>query len=140
MLYVIGWEKCAVRPGLEPGTHRLQGKCSTNWAIRLPNILSPQWWLNPNRDIHPHKYEIRTWISDVHFHCKASSQTNQASMHSPKCHRVKKMCSQKGTRTRDTSLTGRVLYQLSYPAAWHIIYPMVTKSEPWHIYYNNFNF
>ena len=28
-----------------------------------------------------------------------------------------KMCSQTGARTRDTSLTGRVLYRPSYPAA-----------------------
>ena len=34
---VTGWEKCAVRPGLEPDT------------------LFPQWWLSPNLDIHPHK-------------------------------------------------------------------------------------
>ena len=32
----------------------------------------------------------------------------------------------------DPSLTGRVLYRLSYLAAWHIISPMVTKSEQWH--------
>ena len=47
---VTGWEKCAVRPGLEPGTHRLQGECSTDWSIRLPDTLSPQWWLSVNRD------------------------------------------------------------------------------------------
>ena len=48
------------------------------------------------------------------------------------CHRVRKMCSQTGARTRNTSLTERVLYRLSYPAAWHIISLIVTKSEPWH--------
>ena len=31
--------------------------------------------------------------------------------------RVRKMCSQNGARTRDPSLTGQVLYRLSYPAA-----------------------
>ena len=29
------------------------------------------------------------------------------------------------------TLKGRVLYRLSYPAAWQIISPMVTKSEQW---------
>ena len=99
---VTGWEKCAVRPGLELRTPCLQGECSTDWAIRLPDTLSPQCWLSPNRDIHPHKFEICLRISEVNFHCKAS---NQASMHGPllgaKCRRVRKMCSQTGARTRD---------------------------------------
>ena len=33
IIYDTGWEKCAVRPRLEPGTPHLQGDCSANWAI-----------------------------------------------------------------------------------------------------------
>ena len=50
-----------------------------------------------------------------------------------KRHRVRKMCSQTGARTRDPLLIRRVLYRLSYLAALHIISPMVTKSELRHI-------
>ena len=78
----------------------------TVWAVQLPDTLSSQWWLSPNRDIHPHKFG-----------------TKQACT----CHRVRKMCSQTGTRTRDPSHTWWVLYWLSYPAAWHTISPMVTE-------------
>ena len=67
-------------------------------ASALPPELSGCQWWSPNRDIHPHKLEIRPRISEVNFHCKAL--TNQASMHGPtlgaKCHRVRKMCSQTG--------------------------------------------
>ena len=49
------------------------------------------------------------------------------------CHKVRKMCSQTGAWIREPSLTGRVLYRLSYPAAWHFISHMVTKSILWHI-------
>ena len=52
-----------------------------------------------------------------------------------KCHRVRKMCSQTGAWTRDPSLSGWVLHRLSYLAVWHIISPMVTKSESWHLLY-----
>ena len=119
-IIVTVWEKCAVRLG------RLQGECSTDWAIRVPDTLSPQWWLSSNYDIHPHRFEIppRNGISEGNFHRMASSQINQAYMNGP--HWApnvivwEKMCSQTGTWTRDTLLTGWVLYGLSYPAAWHI--------------------
>ena len=46
---------------LEPGTPRLQGECSTNWAIWLPDTmsLSPLRWLSLYHDMHPDKFEIR---------------------------------------------------------------------------------
>ena len=100
---VTVWEKCAVKPRHEPRTPRLQGECCTDWAIQLPDTLSPQWWISLNCDIHPHKFEIHPQISEINFHCKAFL-TNQASMHGPmldaKCHRVRKMCSQTGAWTR----------------------------------------
>ena len=48
----------AVRPGLEPGTPRLQGECSTDRAIWLPDTLSPLERLSPNRDIKIYINEI----------------------------------------------------------------------------------
>ena len=42
-------------------------------------------------------------------------------------YKLRKMCSQTGARMLDPSLTGRV-YRLSYPAAWHIISAIETKS------------
>ena len=39
---------------------------------------------------------------------------------------------------QDPSLTKQVFYWLGYPAAWHIISPMVTKSELWHAYIKYF--
>ena len=63
---VTGQEKCAVRLGLEPGTPCLQGECSTNWAIWLPDTLSPLWWLSPyhdiSTDVHINKVTCRTYM------------------------------------------------------------------------------
>ena len=47
-----------------------------------------------------------------------------------KCHRVRKMCSQTGARTRDPLLSGQVLYRLSYPDRLHIFSPIVIKFIP----------
>ena len=41
-------EKNVTRPGLESGTHRLQGECSTEWAIRTVCIFSHQLWTRVN--------------------------------------------------------------------------------------------
>ena len=46
------------------------------------------------------------------------------------CYRVRKTCSQTGTRTRDLSLTRRSLYRLSYPGRLHAIRPLVNVSNP----------
>ena len=82
---VTWWEKCAVRPGLEPETHCLQGECSTDWHIISPIVTkSEPWHTRP-----------QIWNSSSNFGGKFSLQgilTNQASMHCPtlgaKCHRM----------------------------------------------------
>ena len=116
--YLI-WHWYWLVPG--SGTPRLHAKCSTDWAIQLPDTLSRLYWLSPNRDIHPHKLEICHRISEQ------SVFSDQPNLHarSP----VGRQMSQgekNGAQTQDPSLTERVLYHLSFPAAWHIISPIVT--------------
>ena len=164
---VTRWEKCAVRPGLKPGTHR-RPRYPAAWHIISPMVTKSQPWYTPSQ----------IWNSSSNFggiHCKASSQTNQACMHGPtlgaKCHRVRKMCSQTGARTWDPSTDWAIwlpntlsplkwlnlnrdihphkfeirpqIWEVNFHCkpskhAWHIISPMVTKSKPWHLHGKEF--
>ena len=102
IIYVTGWEKCAVRPG----TPHLQDKCYIDWAI-WPETLSPLWWLSQYHDIHPYKFEICPQISEVNFLLQGI-KTNQASMHSlpmsAKCQGVKKCAVRQGLEPRTPRL------------------------------------
>ena len=89
----------------------------------------------------PAKLEIRPRISESQsreytINLARAVRLTKRSCHGPslgaKCHRERKMCSLTGARTRDPSLTGRMLYRLSYPAAYTLLFPIVVKSVPWH--------
>ena len=121
--------KCAVRLGLESETPRLRGKCSTDWAIRLPDTLSPLWWLSLYHEIHPHKFEIHPLIF-IARRLRITKQACTVLLWVPNVTGWEICAFRPVDLTRDCLLTGRVLYRLSYLAAWHIISPMVTKSVP----------
>ena len=69
-----GWAKCSVWLGIEPGTPCLQGKCSTNWAICLPDKLSPLWWLSLYCDRNARHFTLKTFHYQDTSHQDTSNQ------------------------------------------------------------------
>ena len=57
--------KCAVSPGLEHGTPRLQGECCPDWAKRAAYTLFLQLRTRPDHDIYPCKLEIHPRTSGL---------------------------------------------------------------------------